>query len=208
MVQIYIHGLGQTSDSWEKTFSLFEGKKDIIYPNLADLVKFQEVNYENLYSAFSDLCDKSGELVDLCGLSLGGILALNYAIDYPDKVHSLILIATQYKMPKRLLQFQNMIFNLMPNHVFQSTGFGKKDFMTLCKSMMELDFSESIDKITCPVLVVHGESDYANKKASMKLANILINSELKEIAGSGHEVNIDAPEKLAKLLYVFYEQIS
>ena len=38
----------------------------------------------------------------------------NYAIDHPDKVNSLILIAAQYKMPKKLLSIQNTIFRFMP----------------------------------------------------------------------------------------------
>ena len=37
------------------------------------------------------------QLLNLCGLSLGAVLALNYAIDFPKKVNSLILIAPQYE---------------------------------------------------------------------------------------------------------------
>ena len=53
-------------------------------------------------------CDKENEEIVLCGLSLGAVLTLNYAIDHPDKVKALVLIAAQYKMPKKLLfeQFQ------------------------------------------------------------------------------------------------------
>lgn len=51
--------------------------------------------------------------------SLGAVLTLNYAIDHPDKVKALVLIAAQYKMPKKLLKVQNMLFHLMPNSAFQ-----------------------------------------------------------------------------------------
>lgn len=46
------------------------------------------------------MCDKFDEPIDWCGLSLGGVLALNYAIERPDKVKSLVLIATPYMIPK------------------------------------------------------------------------------------------------------------
>lgn len=103
MKQIYVHGLGQTSESWKNTIIRLKNKEQIICPNLADLVQTGGVSYGRLYLAFSELCNQLGESIDLCGLSLGSVLALNYAINYPDRVHSLVLIAPQYKMPKRLL---------------------------------------------------------------------------------------------------------
>ena len=56
------------------------------------------------------------------------VLALNYAIDHPDKVKALVLIAAQYKMPRKLLKVQNMLFHLMPNSAFKKMGFKKADF--------------------------------------------------------------------------------
>ncbi len=37
-----------------------------------------------------------------------------------------------YKMPKKLLKFQNLIFRFMPQSGFEQMGFGKKDFLKLC----------------------------------------------------------------------------
>ena len=102
------------------------------------------MTYDNLYAAFSDYCNQYDEPIDLCGLSLGGVLALNYAIQYPKKVRSLVLIATQYKMPKKLLKFQNLLFRFMPKSMFQQMGFRKADFLLLCETMMELDFNNSL----------------------------------------------------------------
>ncbi len=85
-------------------------------------------------------------------------------------------------------------------------GFEKEAFIRLCKTMMNLDFSDSLSKITCPALVICGEKDRANKKAAGKLAGILANAELREIPGAGHEVNLDAPEKLSEALGRFYHR--
>lgn len=71
--------------------------------------------------------------------------------------------------------------------------------------MIPLNFSDSHPKISCPVLVVCGEKDIANKKAAVKLANILTNAEFSELKGIGHEVNTEAPEQLAAVLCSFYE---
>lgn len=197
MKQIYIHGLGQTPESWDTVIIQMNTTEHSICPNLAEMVKGKETSYQNLYSAFAALCNETDEALVLCGLSLGAVLALNYAIDYPEKVEKLILLAPQYKMPKKLLRFQNLIFRFMPQSSFEQMGFGKKAFLKLCSTMMELDFTQAIQKVSCPSLIIYGEKDKANKAASIDLAKLLRHATLKELSGVGHEINIEAPGKLA-----------
>lgn len=206
MLKIFLHGLGQKPESWTETLELLGSAGYSLCPDLSEILQGKEPTYQNLYEAVSMICNQSNEEIDLCGLSLGGVLALNYAIAYPQKVHSLVLLAPQYKMPKNLLKLQNFLFRFMPSSAFQSTGFEKKAFIRLCKTMMELDFSNSLSRITCPTLVLYGERDQANRKAAVKLAGILKNAELREIAGAGHEINRDAPEKLSEILCDFYNR--
>ncbi len=208
MRYIYVHGLGQTANCWEQVIEKTNTAKYSDNIDLIELSQNQEATYENLYKNFCSVCNDISDKINLCGLSLGGVLALNYALDYPEKVNSLVLIATQYKMPKMLLKFQNLIFKFMPNSAFKETGFGKSDFIKLCKTMSELNFSNSLSKIDCPVLVVCGEKDNANMKASTELNRLLKKSEIKIISNSGHEVNKDAPEELAAELNAFYNKLT
>lgn len=207
MKQIYLHGLGQNPDSWSKVIEQLEAAEHSMCPDLSELVQGQDTTYQNLYAAFSAMCDEIEEDICLCGLSLGGVLALNYAIEHPEKIKGLVLIATQYKMPKKLLRVQNAIFRFMPKSMFQQTGFGKSDFLKLCNTMMELDFSDSIYNVSCPTLVIYGEKDRANKNASIELANMLIDAELQVFNGVRHEINIEAPDKLEETLRVFFGKV-
>ena len=118
-----------------------------------------------------------------------------------------MLIGTQFVMPKKLLTVQNAVFRLMPNQAFASMGFSKKDFIQLSKTMMDIDFSMQLAGISCPTLIVCGEKDTANKKASEKLAVRLSTASLKLIFGCGHEVNRQASKKLAAVLDEFYDSI-
>ncbi|MCM1091785.1 MAG: alpha/beta hydrolase [Muribaculum sp.] len=204
MHHIFIHGLGQTPASWDDLIAQLDLDKYSVCPNLTEICQGERAAYKNLYEGFTKACSKFDGLIDLCGLSLGGVLALNYAIEHSEKVNSLVLIAAQYKMPKGLLRLQNVLFQCMPKSMFHQTGFGKKEFIELCKTMMELDFSGSIQKVSCPTLIVCGERDSANKKASVELAGLLRDAELQIISGSGHEVNVEAPERLVEVLRVFY----
>lgn len=207
MKYVYLHGLGQTAESWNKVTRATEMADNSVCLDLAEMVKGKAATYSNLYSALSEMCNAEKEDIILCGLSLGGVLALNYAIDYPQKVKALVLIAAQYKMPTRLLKLQNALFHFMPQSMFQQTGFGKPDFISLCNTMAELDFSDSINQVSCPVLIVCGEKDKANKTASIELTDILKHSQFKEISETGHEVNLESPEKIASILREFYKTI-
>lgn len=83
-------------------------------------------------------------------------------------------------------------------------GFGKKEFIALSKSMMNIDLSKELKKIKCPVLLLCGEKDHTNKKAAVGLSKEIKGSKLMYIENSGHEVNIDNPEKLANVLNEFF----
>lgn len=204
MKNIFVHGLGQNSSVWDKTIFYLAEQDFVCCPDLFSLLDGGDTTYEKLYHAFSEYCGNISEPLNLCGLSLGAVLALNYAIDCPAKVNSLVLIAGQYKMPKLLLKFQNIIFRFMQEKAFTDIGFGKKDFIKLTNSMLDINFTESLKEISCPVLILCGEKDNANRKAAEKLAEKIPESELHLVEKAGHEVNIDAPEKLAGILNNFY----
>lgn len=207
MKYLYLHGLGQKPDSWNRTIKETKVSGSSIRLSLAEMSEGKDVTYKELYSAFSEVCDKEDEEIVLCGLSLGAVLALNYAIDHPDKTKALVLIAAQYKMPEKLLKFQNVLFRLMPNSMFKQIGFKKADVISLCGTMAELDFTDSLHNVSCPVLIVCGEKDHANKKASKELTRYLSKSFFYELLETGHEVNIEAPEEIAIVLQKFYDNI-
>lgn len=204
MKHIYVHGLGQVPDCWNPLIQKINIAGSCLCPNLAELLQGEDVSYQTLYQAFSDVCNTSQEPLNLCGLSLGGVLALNYALDHPERINALVLISTKYKMPKLLLQFQNLLFRLMPNAAFEQIGFRKKAFLQLCKTMMHLDFSDSLDKISCPTLVICGKKDVANKKASIRLSQMIPHAELQLLEDVGHEANVEAPEVLSKVIQEYY----
>lgn len=203
MQQVFLHGLGQTPECWAETIVQLESAEHSVCPNLSEILRGKDASYQNLYEAVSEICNQSRDELDLFGLSLGGVLALNYAIEHPQKVHSMVLIAPQYKMPKNLLRIQNLLFQFMPKSAFQATGFDKRAFIRLCETMMDIDFSNSLSKISCPTLILYGERDSANKKSAVALAGLLQNAEVREIIGAGHEVNKDAPEKMCQAVSDF-----
>lgn len=195
-----LHGLGQTASSWDKTLSFLPSDTDVSCPQLYSFFGADERTYCNLYSGLCEYLGGFSEQVILCGLSLGAVLALNYTAAFPQNVRRLILIAPQYKMPEFLLKMQNIIFGFMPEKAFAETGLPKADFINLTGSMADIDLSESIVNIRCPVTIICGERDRVNQKAAKAMSDIIPNAEYIVIPNAGHEVNIDEPQKLAEVI--------
>ena len=192
--------MGQNASSWDKTISYLPDTTETVCPELSNFFSEDNCNYNKMYSSFCRYCNSFSEPLNFCGLSLGAVLALNYAIDFPQKVSSLILIAPQYNMPKFLLKVQNVLFKFMPESEFKDIGLKKKDFITLTNSMVDMDFTSSLNKVNSPVVVICGEKDNVNKKAAIKLARELPNAKFSTIDNSGHEVNVDNPQGLANAM--------
>lgn len=206
MKNILIHGLGQNNQSWNNTV-IYLKKNGIepICPSLYEITNNTLLNYKNLYDSFSNFCNNQEEKVNLCGLSLGGILALDFAKECPEKVNSIILIGTPYKIPKSLFKVQNLIFKMMPKRIFENMGCSKKGFITLVNSMSDLNISKDLNKIKCKSLILCGANDNVNMKSAKLLNNNIKNSEFKIISNSSHEVNVDNPKELSDIIYNFWK---
>ena len=206
MKQIFVHGLGQTPASWEPFLDLVDTSMDCVCPDLTKLLPAGEAAYSEFFRAFSGFCNGWEAPLSLCGLSLGGVLSLHYAAEHPERVGALVLMAPQYRMSKGLLRVQNALFRLMPQTMFRETGFTKAQFIQLCGSMMDLDLSGALCRVACPVLVLCGSRDRANRRACAELARLLPRAEFRVVEGAGHELNREVPEKLAPLLRDFFAQ--
>lgn len=204
MKKVLIHGSGHKSSSWNETISYMADTEDILYPNLSSILEGEEASYANLYSSFVKYCEKIDGQFHLCGLSLGGILALNYALDFPEKVKTLVLIGTPHRIPKVTFGLQNIIFRFLPKSVFDAMAFDKQGTFALGDSMRNLDFSGRIKEIACPTLILCGKRDNANIKSAYYLSQNIKNAELKIIENTGHVVNEESPQILAKILTEYY----
>ncbi len=203
---LFLHGLGQSPAGWDKVLGCMKAPGPVACPELFPLAGGGPVTYEKLYQGLCALCEKTEGPLALCGLSLGAVLALAYALERPEKVSALVLIGGQCTMPRLLLRVQNGIFRLLPSGAFRGMGIAKKDVLTLTRSMLGLDYQGRLREISCPALVLCGERDRANKKAACTLGKGIPRARLEFIPGAGHEASADAPERLAEALESFFAE--
>lgn len=208
MINILVHGLGQNESSWNKVKELLkENKIEVETPNLFNLAKNYQLNYENLYRIFVNYCNSFKEKLNIVGLSLGGILAIDYANEYPEKVNSIILSGTPYEIPKSIITIQNIIYKFMPKKVFEQIGCTKKDLITLMDSIKNLTIPQKAPNIKCHTLIMCGEKEKnnINMKSAKQLNRVIENSQFKIVENAGHEVNIENPKQFAKIIYDFWK---
>ena len=206
MKNILIHGLGQNEVSWNKVEEELKNNNiKVETPSLYSMLKDITSDYDTLYKHFVNYCNGFDEKLNLCGLSLGGILALHYAKEFPDKVNSLILIGTPYKIPKFLFKVHGLIFKIMPRSTFEKIGCEKKDFISLVNSMSNLDIEINLDKVTCKTMILCGVKDNQNMESAKLLNKSITKSSFKIIDNSSHEANVDNPKELANTIYDFWK---
>ena len=97
---VLLHGSGHGPESWDAAAALLPPDWETLRPGLSALLGGREASFENLRAALEAYCAGIEGPLHLCGLSLGGILALDYALRRPEKVKSLVLIGTPHRVPR------------------------------------------------------------------------------------------------------------
>ena len=208
MINILVHGLGQDEKSWNEVKNQLNNNGiSVETPNLFSIVKNYQINYDNMYKTFAVYCNSFKEKINLVGLSLGGVLAIDYITEFPEKVNSIILIGTPYEIPKTIFTIQNIIYKFIPKRIFEKMGCSKRDMISLLDSMKNLSIPNKVPHIKSNTLIICGEKekDNINMKSAKQLNKVIQNSKFKIIENAGHEVNIDNPIKLASTIYDFWK---
>ena len=198
MKTVLLHGLGQTAQDWKEVVQQLS-ISDVDCPELFSSAE-DEISYSQILGDLEQRYSEVKEPLRICGLSLGALLAIDFAIRHEEKVASLILIGAQYKVPSLLIDFQNLIFRCMPNKAFESMGLSKSSTIKLAHSMRSLDFTSQLNNIRCPVTILCGKKDTANLKASKRLKELLLKATLHIVPNAGHELNKYAPNTIAEIL--------
>ena len=121
MKAVLLHGLGQTARDWRAVMDRIPAL-EMECPELTSLAEDGAV-YSDLLASLERRCGELPAPFCLCGLSLGAMLALDYAVRHGERVASLILIGAQVRVPTRLVDFQNLVFRCMPKRAFAFVKF-------------------------------------------------------------------------------------
>jgi 3-oxoadipate enol-lactonase len=146
------------------------------------------------------------DAVDVCGLSLGALLALRAALDEPSRVGRLVLCAGFASLPGHLRLLQAVMGTAAaaaPKSALPA-GLDRRTLRAVFRAGRTFDVRNELDRPTLPVLV--GERDRANVRLSQELTERLPDAELRIVRGPGHVANVDAPEAFNEALREFLDR--
>lgn len=97
---VLLQGWATTLGGWTFQLPFFKRKMMVIALDNRGIGESSRPNYPYTMDMFVDetkaLLDSLGvnQKINLCGISMGGMIALNFVIKYPEKVNTLILLST------------------------------------------------------------------------------------------------------------------
>lgn len=200
---VFLHGLGQRAADWDQVASPFP---NMDCPELFEIAG-ERLNYSAILSSLEERYEYEKEPLCLCGLSLGGMLALDYALRHGDRVAAMVLLGARDRTPRLLMDIQDLLFRCMPDKAFASMGMKKEQVRDLTRSMKNLDFTDRLSTIHCPVTVACGEKDHPNLAAARRLAKYLPNARLYVVPRAGHELNADAPDTVVEIVRESFDRL-
>ncbi|NLT30458.1 MAG: alpha/beta fold hydrolase [Propionibacterium sp.] len=203
---VFLHGMGETPQAWqEQVVALPEGHPALA-PWLYGTRPGRDVDFdlESAAAAVVTELDRIGaRRARLCGLSLGGTVALQVAISYPERVSRLVVCAAQVAPPKAVLAAQRAIFKLYPRKKLAAQGLDKDRLLAVMKAFGELDISADLTKVQVPTKVLIGANDKPNRPAAELIAQRITGAELIEVSGAGHTAHTDNPAAFNDLVIDF-----
>ena len=234
---VFIHGLGSSSQDWSFQTEFFSKDFQVLAYDVRG--HGQSDKPKGLYSVpifaedLANLLKKLGiKKAHLVGLSMGGWIAFQFGVDYPEMVRSLTIVNSWADMrPKnwadrRTLFQRNILFRLFSmrkiGKILAPKLFIKPEqedlrqlfienwaknhkpsYMASMKAGTGWSVADRLDEITCPVLVVAADEDYTPVEAKQVYVDALPNARLAMIEDSRHATPVEKPEEFNRLLLAF-----
>lgn len=202
MKLIFLHGLGQSADSWKEVQDLLTD-----YPSEAlDLFPSGVGTYQEAKEHIYQHLSKETEPIVLVGLSLGAALALELSsYDLPN-LQALVLSGCPLKLAGNIpFYIQSLIFKLLPKRIFEKQGADKSLLVGVSEELKTLDLREIARNCSYPTLLICGSQDKPNLKSMKDLQQLIPNSQFQIIPDGPHVLNRAKPKEFAEITRSFLE---
>jgi len=202
MKLIFLHGLGQSADSWKEVRNLLTD-----YPSEAiELFPSGVSNYQQAKERVYQHLAQETEPFVLIGLSLGAALALELSsYDLPN-LQALVLSGCPLKVAGNILFYiQLLIFKLLPKRVFEKQGADKALMVRVSEELKTLDLREIAKNCPYPTLLICGSQDKPNLSSMKAIQELMSNSQFQIIPDGPHVLNKEKPKEFVEKIRSFLE---
>ena len=232
---VFVHGAGSNGNTWHRQLAAFADTHNPLafdFPGHGrsggtESLKNIET-YRDFLAAFMDaLRLRPGVLI---GRSMGGAIAMAYALAHPERVCGLVLVATasRFELPQAMLDTWKNVMLGRAQQPFTTEAFSPKtDFAVMREMWMEqvktdprvryfdlaacnqFDISARLGGIAVPTLIVAGRDDTVSPpQQSEALHQGIKGSTLVIVDDAGHTVPNEKPEEFNAALREFLATLS
>lgn len=234
---LFIHGLGSSTRDWELQVQEFSKTFQVITWDLRG--HGQSDKPAGPYSLPMFAADAAGLLQSLniksahvVGLSLGGGVAFQLAIDHPELVRTMVIVNSAPELVVRTLQDRIAIWQRFAivrllgmrkmGQVLSRRLFPKDEQMSLrttfverwaendprayqeaMRAMVGWSVTDKLGSIKCPTLVISADQDYTPVAVKERYTKLMPNAELVIIPDAHHATPVEQPEKFNAVLMDF-----
>ncbi|HEY9767617.1 MAG TPA: alpha/beta hydrolase [Coleofasciculaceae cyanobacterium] len=226
-IMLLVHGAGGSSRHWLPMLSQFNAD---IFPVAVDLPGHGETSGTVLhdFEAVAEFLDSFLTSLNIdrqiyyVGHSLGGLIGLQFALNYPQRVKQLVVMATSAKIrlhpdfltsalsgewdlatlrqsfaPKVPEPTKNIVLNEFKHTRLDSAA---DDFM----GVSQVDLGDEVASLQIPTLIITGSDDVIiSPRKAMLLLKQIPDARLINIPGAGHYLQVEEPGKVAKEIEEF-----
>ncbi|GAB4420634.1 MAG: alpha/beta hydrolase [Anaerolineales bacterium] len=235
-----LHGLGSSSRDWEMQVRHFSARYKVVLCDLRGHGRTSKPRGRYSIAQFSDdvaalLASLKLDPVHLVGISMGGMVAFDFAIRFPDMLKSLTIInsypETRIENLKDRLMAWRRFFLLealglrqmgavLANHLFPEQEDLRKKFVDRwgendkrayresLRAVIDWDVEGRIHEITCPTLVVASDQDYFPLAEKQAYVSKMRDAKLVVIENARHAVTVQKPEQFNRILDEFLSGLS
>lgn len=233
---VLVHSLGCDSRMWDEQIAALTPLRRVVWMDLPGHGRSGaadgEYTLDELGRDVLLVASAAGlQEFDLCGVSLGGLIALWIGINHPERLRRLIACSTAPKVGTAEMWSERMgaigeggmssvrdavVPRFMTSdleerrpkkHALVYEMFDDIDdtgYLGCCAALRDADLTDSIGTIDVPTLIVAGGDDLATPPAVMTPVHDAIEgSRMEVVEGAAHLVNIDRPDAFDEIVSRF-----
>jgi len=239
---LFIHGLGSSTRDWEYQTDFFARHYQVILFDVRGHGQSDKPAGPYNMSLFASDTAELIKALDIApshvvGISMGGMIALQLAVDHPELLRSLVVVNATSEViartTKERLAFlqRDLIVRLLGmrkmgevlgkrlfpepdqeeiRHTF-TERWAENDPRAYRSSMGAIvgwSVTERLNEITCPTLIISAEYDYMPLEEKKMLVDGIKGAELVVIKNSHHGTPVDQPEEFNRVLSDFLDRVN
>jgi 3-oxoadipate enol-lactonase len=236
---VLVHGLNGDSTGWALVMPEFAKYYRTVAPDVRghggtskpDIPYSVKQFSEDLFEFFQKL---NLDQAHILGLSMGGAIAQQFALDHPERIRSLVLVSTfSYIDPvaeraflrlRRSLEmggypafFDEVVKLAFTPEYVAANAKGIADLKEkriqlnspaaigrATDALMAFDLKEEISRISLPTLIISGKEDeFTPIHLAEQIHHAIKGSEWKILEGVGHNLYIEKPSEMARIVLDF-----